>query len=127
PTTIFEYNSADHRGRGYDYLTDVELPEDLITTKGREVQPEDFGLGRYPVDALRGGSAEENVRIITSILDGAEGPARDIVVLNAAFGLHVSGRFVGMDACFDAARESLDTGAARERLMRLIDASNAEA
>jgi anthranilate phosphoribosyltransferase len=124
PTTIFEYNSADHRGPGYDYLTDVELPAELISTKGREVQPEDFGFGRYPVEALQGGSAEDNVRIITSILDGEEGPARDIVILNAAFALHVSGKFVGMDVCFDVARESIDTGAARQRLRRLIEASN---
>lgn len=123
-TTVFEYNDSDRRAGGFGYLADVDLPEDQLSTKGRQVSPETFGIGRSPLEQLRGGSADENARILASILDGDEGPWRDVVVLNAAFGLHVSGKFSGMDDCFAAARESIDSGAARERLEQLIEASH---
>jgi anthranilate phosphoribosyltransferase len=46
--------------------------------------PEDFGFGRATPDDIRGGSAQENARIIRKILDGGKGPRRDMVLLNAA-------------------------------------------
>ena len=123
-TTMFEYNHTDRRDEGYAYVGDIALSDELVTTKGRQVSPETFGIGRSPLDSLLGADAEENARIISSILEGDEGPPRDVVVLNAAFALHVSGKFGSMNECFDAARESIDSGAARERLQRLIEASH---
>ncbi len=123
-TTVFEYNDTDRRSGGYEYVGDVQLSEELVSTKGRQVSPETFGLGRSTIEVLQGGTADENARIIASILAGEEGPRRDIVVLNAAFALHVSGTFSQMEECFAAANESVDSGAARERLDRLIEASN---
>ena len=123
-TTVFEYNHTDRRDAGYAYVGNVALDDELVTTKARQVSPETFGIGRSSLDSLQGSDVEENARIIASILDGEEGPRRDVVVLNAAFALHVSGKFETMNQCFDAARESIDSGAARERLERLIEASN---
>lgn len=123
-TTIFEFNTVDKKADGLEYVGDVELPEERAGTKGRQIRPEDFGLGRYPLDELQGGSAEVNARILNAILDGEEGPKRDVVMLNAAFALQTSGRLSGIDDCLLAAAESIDSGSAKESLRRLIDASN---
>ncbi|MFQ5779086.1 MAG: anthranilate phosphoribosyltransferase, partial [Terriglobia bacterium] len=52
-----------------------------------ELTPEDFGLPRAPRDALQGGDAETNARIIERILRGERGPQRDVVLMNAALAL----------------------------------------
>lgn len=123
-TSVFEYNDSDRMPGGFEYIGDVQLSEELVSTKGRQVSPETFGMGRSSLDQLQGGTAEENARIITAILAGEEGPQRDVVVLNAAFALHVSGKIGQMDACLAAAQDSIDSGAASERLQRLIETSN---
>jgi len=59
------------------------------------------------------------------VLEGEAGPHRDVVLLNATCALYVSGRFGDdLEACLEAARESIDSGAALARLERLIDVSN---
>jgi anthranilate phosphoribosyltransferase len=59
------------------------------------------------------------------VLAGEPGPHRDVVLLNAAYALYVSGRFGDdLQACLEAARASLDSGAARLRLERLIEVSS---
>ena len=88
------------------------------------IQPEDHRIERTPLTALQGGDAEENAGILRALFDGTPGPHRDVVVLNAAYALHTSGRFDGLDACLDAARQSLDSGAAAASLARLVEASN---
>ena len=55
------------------------------------VHPADVGLPKAPSGALQGGDAQDNARIITSILDGVRGPARDVVALNAGAALFVAG------------------------------------
>lgn len=117
-STIFEFNAADP-----EHEADVQNPEQNLATKGRQVQPEHFGLSRHCVDELQGGSAEDNARILRAVLDGEEGPHRDVVVLNAAFALHTSARFSGIEEGMAAARESIDSGAAREALRKLVEAS----
>ncbi|MEM1128645.1 MAG: anthranilate phosphoribosyltransferase [Bacteroidota bacterium] len=88
------------------------------------VEPEMHGLGRFTLEALKGGTADENAEIARYILDGNMGPYRAAVVLNAAYALHVSGRFADLDACFDAVRESLDSGKAKAKLAALAEASH---
>lgn len=90
----------------------------------RTVQPEDHRLPRVEIGHLRGGDAAENARLILDVLNGHSGPHRSVVVLNAAYALHTSGRYSDLDACFAAAEESLDSGAARDVLKRLVEASN---
>ena len=89
------------------------------------IRPEDLGLQRASLHALQGDDAAENARIIRSILDGQPSPARDVVLLNSAFGLSVSGRFSDLATCLAAARDSIDSGAARDSLERLRAASHA--
>jgi anthranilate phosphoribosyltransferase len=52
-----------------------------------EIRPGDVGLDESPLSALKGGDAATNARIIRAIFSGDRGPARDIVVLNAAAAL----------------------------------------
>jgi anthranilate phosphoribosyltransferase len=50
-------------------------------------------------------------------------PRRDVVVLNAAYALHASDQFEDVDACVEAAQESIDSGAALQKLERLAEVS----
>ena len=88
------------------------------------IEPEQHGLGRTSLDALQGDTAEGNAAILRAIFEGEPGPHRDVVVLNAAYALRTSGKFGDLDACFAAARESIDSGAAHAALARLVEASN---
>jgi len=81
--------------------------------------PETVGLQKVEMDELIGGSAKENARIIREILDGKPGPKRDIVTLNAAAGIMVGGKADSFEAGMELARESIDSGRAKEVLTRL--------
>ena len=91
----------------------------------REIKVEDHGLKPCALKALKGGTATDNAQIITAILQGESGPRRDVVVINSAYGLWVSGRYDSMDECLEAAQHSLDSGAADDALNRLREVSAA--
>lgn len=76
-----------------------------------------FGLPRVTLEELKGGSVQENAEITLDILAGKEkGPKRDIVLINAAAALVVSGLAQDLNAGMKLARRSVETGAAREKL-----------
>jgi anthranilate phosphoribosyltransferase len=83
------------------------------------LSPEDFGLERAPLDALRGGDAERNACITEKILAGSEGPCLDIVLANAALALTAAGRVADLASGVAAARESVRNGAALDKLRLL--------
>ncbi len=89
-----------------------------------EFAPEDFGLPRAPRDALRGGDAEANAKIIERVFAGEPGPPRDIVLMNAALALVAAERAAGYREGVAQARQAIDSGAARDRLRALIEFSN---
>ena len=88
------------------------------------VEPEDLGLTRAPIETLKSGTPEQNKDILLEILDGAAGPQRDVVILNAAFAIEVAGKYDSREECLAAAEESIDSGAARNVLKELVDVSN---
>lgn len=88
------------------------------------IEPEQHGLGRTSLEALQGGSAENNAALLRAIFEGQPGPHRDVVLINAAYALRTSGKFGTIEACLAAARESIDSGATLTALTRLIEASN---
>src|SRR5580704_10371008 len=88
------------------------------TVRSFEVVPEDAGLKRAPLDALRGGEPAHNAALMRALLEGKRGPLRDIVLLNSAAALLVAGRARQMRAGVDLAAQSLDSGAARRVLER---------
>ena len=82
--------------------------------------PEALGLPRVTADALRGGEPAENARALLALLDGATGPYRDIVLANTAATLVIAGLADSLNAGMAAAAASLDSGAARIALDRLV-------
>ena len=85
------------------------------------VRPEDFGLTRTRMAELQGGSAADNAEIIRHILKGERGPKRDIVVLNAGAAIAAGGKAEDIGAGVALAQRSIDSGAALEKLNRLIE------
>jgi len=85
------------------------------------VSPEDFGIPRAQMTDLQGGSAADNAQIIRRILAGERGPKRDIVALNAAAAIAAGGKAAGIPEGLTLAEESIDSGAARARLARLVE------
>jgi anthranilate phosphoribosyltransferase len=84
--------------------------------------PANFGVAEASPaerDELAGGDAAQNARIAIEILEGASGARRDIVLMNAAAGLVAGGIAKDLRAGMKMAAESIDSGAARDRLTRL--------
>jgi anthranilate phosphoribosyltransferase len=88
-----------------------------------KIAPEDAGLRRAPPEAIRGGEPAENALALTALLEGAAGPYRDIVLLNAAAALVVAGRDTDLASGAARAAEAIDSGAASAVLARLKDAT----
>ncbi len=88
-----------------------------------ELNPSELGLEPAPSSALGGGDATENAATVLRILDGERGPRRDVVLLNAAAALVAGERARDLQEGLVQARESLDQGAARRVLDRLVATS----
>ena len=88
-----------------------------------EVLPGDFGLGQATAYALKGGDADYNAEITRSILNGEEGPRRDIVLLNAAAAIVAGDKARDLNEGVQVAAEVIDSGKALEKLEGLKEAS----
>jgi anthranilate phosphoribosyltransferase len=88
-----------------------------------QVTPEDFGLDRAPLEAIAGGDAANNAALIRSILAGEKGPRRDIVVANASAAIVAAGRAADFLEGALIAAQSIDSGAALQKLNALIEFS----
>ncbi len=110
-------------GQGLDELTVAgesqvaELRDGVV--RSFTVAPEDAGLMRSPVEAIRGGDAAQNAAALLAVLDDMRGPYRDTVVLNAAAALIVAGKADDLREGADQASWALTSGAALEALERL--------
>ncbi|HTT63011.1 MAG TPA: anthranilate phosphoribosyltransferase [Bryobacteraceae bacterium] len=81
----------------------------------RTLTPEDFGVAVARPEDLRGGDRARNLAIAREILEGAAGPRRDIVLVNAAAALVAVGRVRGFREGVALAAEAIDSGAARKK------------
>ena len=112
---------------GLDELTTTTTStvHELVDGKIRtySVDPMDFGIARAASHSLAGGDAATNAACVRSVLAGDKGTHRDIAVFNAAAALVVAGLAPDLVAGVDAAADSLDRGAARDALDRLVAAS----
>src|SRR5512135_605415 len=86
--------------------------------------PEDFGLARGKVSDLLGGDKDDNARISLRILNGEKGPKRDVVLLNSAAAIMVSGKVPDLRSAFALAEESIDSGKALRKLEKIRKVSN---
>ena len=98
-----------------------ELKNGSVSTY--DVLPGDFGLMQAPADALKGGDADYNAEITRSILNGEEGPRRDIVLLNAAAAIVAGDKARDLNEGVQIAAEVIDSGKALEKLEGLVAAS----
>jgi anthranilate phosphoribosyltransferase len=108
---------------GTDGLGEISLaaPTEVIEVRGDSArrftwQPEDFGLEKAAHDALRVTGPEESAKLIRQVLEGELGPARDMVVLNAAAALWAAGVDDSPRECAKQAARAIDRGAAQELL-----------
>jgi len=101
----------------------TELKDGSICT--RSVRPEDLGIQSRSIDEVRGGDSSQNAQILREILElKCQDAKRDIVLLNAAAGIYVSGSVHSLQAGLEAARQSLDKGRALVKLEQLAQFSN---
>lgn len=80
------------------------------------VEPKDFGLRAQPNAAFTVEDVAQSAEIVRAVLRGESGPARDVVVLNAAAGLLVAGRAASYPQAAQLAAEAIDSGGAAEKL-----------
>jgi anthranilate phosphoribosyltransferase len=85
------------------------------------IEPEAFGLERAPIEAIAGGEPSENASVVRSVFAGEPGPARDIVVINAAAAIVAAGGAADLAEGIDGARRAIDDGAATAVLGGLVE------
>ncbi|MGI9862194.1 anthranilate phosphoribosyltransferase [Moorella naiadis] len=83
-------------------------------------EPADAGLPRATLADLVGGTAADNAAIARAVLNGARGPARDVVLINAAFALLAAGAAANLEQALTLATGSIDSGAAAAKLRAMI-------
>jgi len=121
---------------GFVFRGDDGLDEITLTTtttvlsigkneiKREQIDPQDFGIARAPIEALVGGDAQENAAIGRAIFDGQRGAPRDAVLLNAAAAIAAyEGRFdsdikTRLAEGLERATSAVDSGAAKNLLNR---------
>ncbi|MFP4160472.1 MAG: anthranilate phosphoribosyltransferase, partial [Ectothiorhodospira sp.] len=99
----------------------AELRDGRVSS--RVIAPEDFGMKRTPLEAVRVESAEESLALIRGVFEGRPGPARDIVLLNAGAAIHVTGLAASLEDGVRRAAQVIDDGGAAARLDELVTVS----
>lgn len=118
-----------HGADGLDEITLADRTFVAECNQGRvrtfEVTPEDFGLPRAEISGLRCDEAAASASVIKSILNGQRrDAARNLVIANAAAALTVGGVGEDLRAAARLAEQSIDSGAANQKLDELIRATN---
>jgi len=117
-----------HGSDGLDEVTTAGPTDAALFADGEvramTLDPLEHGIPRPAAGALAGGDAAENAAILRAVLDGESGAPRDITCANAAAALWIAGAADGFGAGIALAQEVLDSGAARRRLDRLVEATH---
>jgi anthranilate phosphoribosyltransferase len=117
-----------HGSDGLDEITTTGSTHvaEMIDGKIRsfEISPGDVGIGLATADDLKGGEADFNAAAIRDVLAGGKNAFRDIVLMNAGASLIVAGKADTLKDGVTLAAASIDSGAANERLDRLVEVSN---
>jgi len=117
-----------HSEDGMDELS-IASPAHVIEIDGKrrdyELDPAELGIKRAPLEAVKGGGPEQNARIAREVLQGAKGPRREVVLLNAAAALRAAGVTEDWKEGIAAAAEAIDTGRAGDLLEKWAKSSQA--
>lgn len=113
---------------GFDGLDEItttgatrvaEVKDGIVTTY--EIKPGNFGIPIASKRDLVGGEAAENAEIVRKVLSGEKGPRRDIVLLNAAAAIVAGGKAKDFKEGIVVAARSIDSGAAKQKLEKLVE------
>lgn len=107
--------------QGENHLT---ILEDGVI-RNQSFIPEEMNLPQYDNSCIKGGDSKENAEILKSVLKGEKGAYRDTVLLNAGIGIFTAGKTASIEEGISVAREIIDSGAAYEKLQRLIEKTRA--
>jgi anthranilate phosphoribosyltransferase len=116
-----------HGRDGIDEVS-ISAPTTVAEVSGGEVciyefTPEELGFRRYPIDYIKVKSVEESAKVAMSVLKGEPSPALDMVLLNSAFGIFVSGMADDLKTALEVAKDSIKGGKAQRKLSEFIDLS----
>jgi anthranilate phosphoribosyltransferase len=100
----------------------IELDADEL--KEQELTPEQFGLSRCSEAELIVKGREDAVQAVRDVLAGVAGPRLEMALLNAAAAIYVGGGAPSIAAGLEQAREAVESGAAGEKLKRLVELTN---
>ncbi len=117
-----------HGADGMDEIT-LTGPTLVAAISGNTIElqtiaPEQFGFKRCRLDDLRGGDAEQNAAIVSTVLSGKPGAKLDIVLLNSAYALVAAGLATDVDTGIEQALEAIESGRAKATLDALIRITN---
>ena len=109
---------------GLDELS-TSAPTPVVEVAGSELRrytvcPEDFGLDRTSLEAVSGGTPEDNAETARRIFVGERGAPRDIAVLNAGAAIYAGGVADTLAGGIHAAADAIDSGAAAAALERFV-------
>jgi anthranilate phosphoribosyltransferase len=116
-----------HGKDGIDEVS-ISAPTTVAEVSSGEVRvyeftPEELGFRRYPIDYIKVKSVEESANVAMSVLKGEPSPALDMVLLNSAFGVFVSGVANDLKTALEVAKDSIKSGKAQRKLSEFIDLS----
>ncbi len=118
-----------HGSDGLDEITTTGPTSVAALENGKvrvfEITPEEVGLSKAKLEALRGGEAQANAAALLNVLRGKKGAYRDVAIINAAAALVVADRAATLKEGVALASTAVDSGEAKARLDRLIAVSNA--
>ena len=96
----------------------AELKHDFITEYS--IEPKQFGIDTAPIESLQVKGADESRARLEAVLANEKGPSRDVVIMNAAAALYVCGISGSLWDGVAAARDAIESGAARKKLNHLV-------
>jgi anthranilate phosphoribosyltransferase len=102
----------------------AELNDGVVTTY--TIQPEDFGMSRADLEQIRATDSAHSLEIIKGIFNNTDGPAKDIVCLNAGAAIYAAGLAASLAEGVKKAQDVIASGAVAEKLEQLIAKTNAE-
>jgi anthranilate phosphoribosyltransferase len=100
----------------------AELKDGKVTVYS--VEPADFGMQTADLATIAVADAADSLRMINAVFDGEQGPASDIVALNAGAAIYVAGLADSLARGVELATETIGSGKAKQTLQALVEASN---
>ncbi len=114
-----------HSEDGLDEIS-VSAPTKIVEINGEEekeytISPADFGIEKYSLDDLKGGTADENAKIALSLLsENSYSAIRDAVCLNAGAALYIYGIAEDINSGYIAAKDALEQGSVKDKLSEIV-------